>query len=126
MEHRLERPFARPVAGLDLHDVGHVIPPAPHQRMLRKRPAAVAGAQLERREKRARQRIEENMIVEDARVAEQRRELRPDLIVPAAILLRHARLELHAERKRLRFHTLSNPCLPPFYARVFPTWPATF
>src|ERR1700754_3809048 len=42
-----ERPFARTVAGLDLHQRGHMVPPTLHDRMVGQAVAAIAFGQLQ-------------------------------------------------------------------------------
>src|SRR5262245_12378865 len=47
MEHRCERPFARPAVGVGFHEIAHVFPPATHHRVLRQLLAPVGFTQLE-------------------------------------------------------------------------------
>ena len=90
--HSLGRP-----SGCGIHQVLHVHPPAPHDRMSGQQVAFVVVAQLEHREQVHVFLVEEDRVVVDAGFAQHLRELGPDLVVAALVLVDGAGLELHAE-----------------------------
>jgi hypothetical protein len=82
---------------MGVHEILHVVPPLAHQRVLRQRLALVGLTQFQHREEMQGLLVEENPVVVDAGVAQQLRQLRPDLVVALLVLVDDAGLELHAE-----------------------------
>src|SRR5687768_13024867 len=98
MEEGRQRPLDGPAAGLGIHQVLHVGPPALHDGMARQQVALVVVTQLEYREQVHVFLVEEDRVVVDAGLAQCLHEFRPDFVVAALVFLDGAGLELHAER----------------------------
>src|SRR5690606_19813576 len=92
-----ERLRHRRMVGVRRHDVGHVGPPALHHGVVRQVVHAVVGPPPQHAEEDVRLGVEVDGIVLDARILQERHQLRPDGVVPAAVFRLHARVELHLE-----------------------------
>ena len=97
MEHLGERDNDGRAVRMDAHDVLHAVPPAAHHGVARQRRHRMIVAPLEIGEQRRGLLVEMDRIIRDAGFAEQGGELRPDRVVPRAILRHVARAQKHLE-----------------------------
>jgi len=82
---------------IGLHDIAHHIPPLPHNRLQRQPLRVVIPAHFHTGKQAVRGIVEENRVIPNARLAEKRRQLRPDLVMTALIFLFESGQQLHGE-----------------------------
>ncbi len=97
MENLLEFPANGRVVPVGFHEVGHLVPPFPNDRVLRQTGRSTAVCQFLHGEKRQRLFVQKNGVVRNAGGGKGSSQLGPDLVVAPFVFPFEAALELHRE-----------------------------